>query len=875
MVAELHESPLTPTKYILDGEERDRSLLGGKAASLARLAGSGLPIPDWFVVSPEAFDASLTSEQRTPFEQAQDARSVYAALSDLTLAPAVQQALATALKQLCPADETVAVRSSAAYEDAAQQSFAGQLESYLDVDAESVAVRVVDVWRSGFSERIFAYRAEHGMDTPLTAPAVLIQRMVQADTAGVAFSADPISGRRSVAVVAAVRGYGEGLVSGEKDADSWRVARTGEIVERTIVHESGPVLTDDLVYTVADLARAAESFFGRPQDVEWAIEAGNIFLLQSRAVTALADVADPDGARILWDKSNIIESYGGMTTPLTYSFARRAYAEVYQEFCRVLRVPESTIRANQSVYSNMIGLIRGRIYYNLYSWYRLLALLPGFRANRHFMEQMMGVNESLPEEIVASLEQSSWRQRMADRLYLARTVIGMVFAYWGLDRSIRHFYARLQEALGDERPDLSGLRADELVQYYRNLDGQLLHQWDAPLVNDFFAMIFYGLLRSLANKWCGDEGGTLQNDLLMDEGGMISTEPAERVRAMAELAREADSRAPGLVQTLQEGSSQDVARVLDGADALRAAYESYLAKFGDRCLNELKLESATLHDDPLPLLRAVGQLAERGPDQLTAQPDISLREQAEAQVRTALRGKPVRRAVFSWVLRNARARVRDRENLRFERTRVFGRARQILRALGNRFYAVDVLDEPRDVFYLTLDEILGFVEGTTVSADLSGLAGVREAEFARYAQTPPPASRFETLGMVHQGNLFQPLQTAEVIVPEGDAMTGIGCCPGIVRGRARVVSDPLSARLEPGDIVVAEHTDPSWILILPLAAGLLVERGSLLSHAAIVSRELGIPSVVALTGVTDWVQDGETLEFDGSTGVVRKVDDAG
>ena len=474
------------------------------------------------MVSPSAFDASLTDEQRVSFANARDAVSTQAALCDLTLSAAVQQALDAAIKRLCPAGETVAVRSSAGYEDAAEQSFAGQLESFLEVDPATVATRVVDVWRSGFSERIFAYRAEHGMDTRPTAPAVLVQRMVHADAAGVAFSADPISGRRSVTVVAAVQGYGEGLVSGEKDADSWRVACSGDILERTIVHESGPVLADEQVKAVAELARRAESFFGRPQDVEWAIEAGAVYLLQSRAVTALADVADPDGARILWDNSNIIESYGGMTTPLTYSFARRAYAEVYQEFCRVLRVPESTIRDNQSVYSNMIGLIRGRIYYNLYSWYRLLALLPGFRANRRFMEQMMGVKESLPDEIVASLAQSSWRQRMADRLYLARTVAGMAAAYAGLDKSIRRFYMRLQEALGDERPDLSGLRADELVQYYRNLDGQLLHQWDAPLVNDFFAMIFYGLLRSLAGKWCGDDGGALQNNLLVGEGGMVS-----------------------------------------------------------------------------------------------------------------------------------------------------------------------------------------------------------------------------------------------------------------------------------------------------------------------------------------------------------------
>lgn len=860
--------------YILSGETMDRSLLGGKAAALAQLAGSGLPIPAWFVLSPSAFHASLTVRQRSALAAAHNATDVRAALTDLALGPNVREQLFAAFKRLCPDGGKVAVRSSATYEDAAQHSFAGQLESYLDVTEDSLAGRILDVWRSGFSERILAYRSEHGMDELPAPPAVLVQRMVGADVAGVAFSADPVSGRRSVAVVAAVRGYGEGLVSGEKDADSWRVGLGGEIVERALVHDEHPVLTDDQVRAVAQLARSAAAHFGRAQDVEWAIEAGQLFLLQSRPITALADVADPEAERILWDNSNIIESYGGMTTPLTYSFAQRAYAEVYQQFCRVVRVPEHTIRANQSIFSNMIGLIRGRIYYNLYSWYRLLALLPGFRANRRFMEQMMGVGESLPAEIVASLEQSTWRQRMADRFYLARTAAGLLGAYAGLDRSIRAFYARLHRALGEGRPDLSGRRADELVRYYRELDGQLLHRWDAPLVNDFFAMIFYGLLRSLAVKWCDDEGGTLQNDLIMGEGGMVSAEPADRIRDMAVLAREADTDAPGLVQALCEGSPQEIARVLAGADVLREAYEAYLTKFGDRCLNELKLESPTLYDDPLPLARAVGQLAAYGPSVRAEVADTPARAQAEAQVRSALVGKPLRRAVFFWVLRNARARIRDRENLRFERTRVFGRARHILGELGKRFYAVDALADARDVYYLTLDEVLGFVEGTTASADLSGLVAVRKAEFALFAQMPPPARRFETTGMVHQGNLFQAVETAsagEPIPAGAGSKKGVGSCPGIVRGRARVVSDPLTAQLQPGDIVVAEHTDPSWIMILPLAAGLLVERGSLLSHAAIVSRELGIPSIVSLTAITDWVQDGEMLEFDGSTGVVRKL----
>ena len=166
---------------------------------------------------------------------------------------------------------------------------------------------------------------------------------------------------------------------------------------------------------------------------------------------------------------------------------------------------------------------------------------------------------------------------------------------------------------------------------------------------------------------------------------------------------------------------------------------------------------------------------------------------------------------------------------------------------------------------------IGFVEGTATCTDLRGLASVRKAEFARFRQMAPPAERFTTTGMVHQGNQFQAAQRPSVPQNSGDELRGIGSCPGQVRGRARLVTNPTAAHLEPGDILVAERTDPSWIMIMPAAAGLLVERGSLLSHAAIVSRELGLPSIVSLTGITPWVADGDMVEFDGSTGIVRKV----
>jgi pyruvate,water dikinase len=890
-------------QFVIRGDEADaRGPLGGKARALALLREADLPIPPWVVLRPEALHASLTPPQRQSLDAAdRNGDEVHQLLDRLQPCPAVCQELDAALAELCADGQPVAVRSSVSDEDGAAHSFAGQLDSFLFVNAAGVSDKVAAVWRSGFSERVVAYRREHGLGLVPRAPAVLLQRMVRADAAGVAFGADPVTGRRGVAVVSAVYGLGTALVSGACDADTYHVDRGGQIIQRTIAdkrlaHRPAPgsaegveavpvpeeqarqaALTDAQVVAVADLVRRAGRFFGRPQDIEWALEGDRLYLLQSRPITTLAGVADPDGVLNLWDNSNIAESYNGVTTPLTFSFARRAYEEVYRQFCRILRVPEATLARHDDIFRHMLGLVRGRVYYNLLNWYRLLALLPGFTVNRRFMEQMMGVKEGLPDSIVAELTRATWQDRLRDRFRLIASLAALVRNHFALPGQISRFYQRLEQALGTTRPDLERLRPDELAAYYRDLERQLLTRWDAPLVNDFFAMIFYGLLRKLVENWCGDPSGSLQNDLLCGEGGMISAEPAARVRAMAELARQD----PALVTALCEAPLPAVKRALDRVPSFRAAYEGYLDRFGDRCMEELKLESTTLHDAPLMLLRSVGQMARRGVDpHLTPDPspqrgegrgnEAEQRHRAEARVRKALRLRPGRRLLFGWVLRHARARVRDRENLRFERTRLFGRVRALFVELGRKLHALDLLEQPRDIFYLEVNEALGFIDGTASSTDLKGLVALRRAEFERYRQTEPPADRFETRGIVHQGNPFRGGGDSEE--QTGERRQGLGCCPGVVRGPVRVITDPRQATLNTGDILVAERTDPGWIMLFPSAAGLLVERGSLLSHSAIVARELGIPAIVSVGGVTRWLKDGDWVELDGSKGVVTRID---
>ncbi len=886
---------------------REPETLGGKAKTLMDLRQQGLAIAPGFVIVPAAFTASLSARQSQAWAAAlaqADLRGLQAIAAQVQPSEAVQLELLQILAETFPYGGSFAVRSSARSEDSAAHSFAGQLVSVLAVDAADLQAAIAVVWRSGLSDRLVRYRQQHGLDPRPEIPAVLVQQMLAPQTAGIAFAADPVTGRTDMVVVSATYGLSARLVSGEVEGDTFHIDGSDRIVQRQIVPKTqgdcfvpgtgriesravqaalveAPVLSDREVVAIAQLTRQVSQKLGGPQDIEWAICSGGtdfakaqptLYLLQARPLTTLRAAAPPasppQGRYQLWDNSNIAESYSGVTTPLTFSFARRAYGQVYRQFCRLMGVPAAVIAQQQDTFDHTLGLLQGRFYYNLLNWYRMLALLPGFRTNRQFMEQMMGVKAALPEDLVAELARSSWSARWLDRWRLGRTVLGLLGNYLLLDWRRYRFQRRLQRslALAGGRA-LTELTLEDLAAYYRRLEAQLLPHWDAPIVNDFFAMIFYGLLRRLTARWCEDKAGALAHGLLGGWSGAISAEPARRLQALAAIA----GRDPQFAALLHHGSRSAIQAALPQVPEFHAAYRAYLAEFGDRCLEELKLESPTLVDDPLPLLRAIAVLAHHPPPE----PSADDRRPALLQVRRALRRYPLRRWGLQWVLAQARQRLRDRENLRFERTRVFGRARQVFLECGRRLCAVDALTQAEDIFYLTVDELLSFVSGTAVSTDLKALTALRRAEFAAYRQQPALPDRFATYGPVYLGlraAVGEPLN-----LDSANVRQGLGCGPGLARGVARAITDPKQAlglegtlQLQAGTILVARHTDPGWILLFPAAAGLVIERGSVLSHVAIVARELGIPTVVGLAGAMTWIQDGDWLELDGSTGQVRK-----
>lgn len=878
------------TEWVCSDPKRAEQIaakLGGKAANLARLELLGLAVPPWYAVTTDAFE------------------SFYEAVE---LDPALEQAIERAhAARIGGLDTLVAVRSSAVGEDAAGESFAGLHDSFLFVKGREALLEAIRrVWASAFNERALAYRRARQLPLDRIAIAVIVQEMVEARASGVLFTANPNDGNVHQVVISALWGAGEGLVSAGLDADTWIVDKetlsmTEEIADkrerlvldraagRGLAREEVPVelrgvpsLSREQVEEAAQAGLAIEKHYRRPQDIEFSVDvAGRLWILQARPVTTVEEWGPAAGNRLLWDNSNIIESYSGVTSPMTFSFIRRAYSIVYHCFAEVMGISAPVVRANRDVFDNMLGLFRGQVYYNLHNWYRLVRLFPGFNYNKKFMESMMGVREGLADqdktdEPAPVAPENDLRRYTVELPALLRLVGRSIRNFFRIRRIVGDFEAHFRERYGTwSALDFRRMAPHELAALYRQMEEQLLWEWKAPIINDFFVMIFYGTLKKLCVSWCGDEHGSLQNDLIAGEGGIESTEPTKLLLRLAAQARQN----PELRRLLVETPPDDLARLVPTdprwAD-FAAEIVRYLDLYGFRCINELKLEEPSLRDRPAFLYQILrNYLAMDDPAALDVtameERERKLRADAEARAFAAIRS-PWRRWIFRRVLANARLGVKNRENLRFARTRIYGLLRELLRAIGEDFAAEGLLVTADDIFYLEIDEVWDFIRGRAVTTDLKGLTALRRAEFDAYRREveKTPADRFETFGLPYHRNRYRG-RPQPATVGEDGVLRGIGCCPGVVTGPVKVLRAPSEDARLGGEILVAERTDPGWVPLYPSVSGLLIERGSILSHSAIVAREMGIPTIVGIAGLVSTLETGQVVTMDGAAGTVRPL----
>lgn len=855
-------------------EWAEKTSLGGKATNLFRLKSLGIHVPTWVVIPGEEL-LSILSGNESP----QDYAAVLAFIENFE----IPESFINEIVACFPAVEFFAVRSSATDEDGSNFSFAGQFESYLFVTKTQLAEKIKQVWQSAFSERVFQYRKNNGLDHE-SGIAVIVQEMIPSESAGVAFGINPVNGDRNAKIISAVYGLGEGLVSGELDADNYTVKNgliTMQVAEKLhqIVMDSAnkggtksvevpatqskiPVLTENQIREIEKLLDICQEAYQKPLDIEFAVYKDQVYLLQARPVTGLEKMTDPSGAYILWDNSNIIESYPGVTTPLTFSFISKSYEGAYKLFSRFMGVDAKVIAQNERVFANTLGLINGRVYYNLKTWYHMLAMLPGYSINARFMENMMGVKErfDVPETYRLSKGAAWWSiVKMAAKMY---------GRFLSLPRKRKAFMHLLDETISRfKQIPYAEKNANELMELYLEFEQKLLNEWKAPLLNDFFAMIWFGMLQKRCKKYAISENPNIHNDLLCGSSDIISVQPIHRSIALATLISSSEV-AKELFLSENEANIWKAVKAKSEYGEIREGIERYIDDFGERCIGELKLESVSYTQDPTRFVKVLKSYVQSGitAESTSGKTEEAIRSKAESELNHALRNRFFEKRKLKRTLQKARELVSARENLRYERTRAFGIVREIFSHIGKRFYAEGIIENHRDIFYLTKEEIFAFIEGTAVTQNLKALIVLRKPEFEAYKMQEPPSERFATYGAVYHANDF--FSTGKVEAIEGD-LKGIGCCPGRVRGKVRVILNPDEVSSLDGDILVTSSTDPGWVTLFPSASAIIVERGSLLSHSAIVSREMGKPCIVSVTGLLKTLKTGDEIEMDGSTGEIR------
>jgi phosphohistidine swiveling domain-containing protein len=796
------------------------ALAGNKAATLAVLRRAGFEVPSGVVVPAGAFGAAA---KELP-------AAVRAALQDVS-----------ALVGPGP----WAVRSSGTAEDSEEASFAGQFETVLGVDASGLAEAVLRCWRSGASKRVKTYAGDRGPGSL----AVLIQPMIPAEAAGVAFTTDPVTGRHGT-VIEAVEGLGERLVSGAATPERWTVEEDGSVEAPS----EGTVLDADRARAIADLARRVEAHLGRPQDIEWAIGGGSLWLLQARPITTLPSTGPelipipievPPG---YWERDNFhepvpISPFGRV---LLYEQILKVFPTLFAEFGILLDRAETAFIGGW-MYRQMIPAGapppgRG----------------PQKPPPRWLLWILMRVHPAIRRRIRAAREA------------IAADLPAAVIRRWSAEWRPEH-QQEIARALG---VDLGALSDEELAAQLDHRIEVIGHPAHAVV-----GMAYWILVYELAEACRGLLGWDTAKTLTLLEGlSTISTEPARQLAHLAELARSN----PAIRELLARVDETTPRRLADVDPEFARAFSNYVEATGHRSLRYDVIEP-TLAETPHVLLRLVAdQLeVEFSPDR-AAREALRRRTQAAEEARRLLASHP----------------EADRE--RFERA--LARAREAYPAFEDRvwwtfsvqaallrYVALEIGRRLADRGQLAVDDVF-FLEAPDARAALFDGADRREtARVAKgqrawamanpgpyaYGDPPPGQPPFDLLPpparLVNQGVLWGLAQLfGEPPRVQEERVAGTPASPGRYTGTVRVVmAEDQFGKIRGGDVVVCPVTSPAWSVVFPSMGALVTDGGGILSHPAIIAREHGIPAVVGTGNATDILKDGQTVTVDGTTGVVE------
>jgi phosphoenolpyruvate synthase/pyruvate phosphate dikinase len=866
---------------------------GGKGANLTRLAQAGFPVPPGFIVATTAYNAFVATNElaawildavdSAPPDDSQALETLSAAIHARFAEAHVPPDIASAIDDAYAAlgSPPVAVRSSATAEDLPGVSFAGQQDTYLNVVGEKALLKaVIDCWSSLWTARAISYRARSGFSHADVSLAIVVQEMVDSQTSGVLFTANPLTGRRTETVIEATLGLGEALVSGQVDPDHYLVDETGRVREKTLgikalaIHarEGGgtvaveedaakhQALPDEAILELSQLGQRVADFFGAPQDIEWARVNGHCYLLQSRPITTLYPLPagmEPEPLRAM-ASFGAVQGMLDPMTPIGQDAMRVAFVGAAQLFGRNYTEETQPILrlAGERLWIDITGLVNNRFGRRV-----ALAALP-------FVDPVAA--QALRRVIENGRFSPPGNLRLHTVLQLLRLLAPMAIrAMWALLRPDveRERMDQQIEALvaGFEGRMAPTTDLQKRVRLIRHMGHQVFHYVIPQFVPRFgMGMATLNMLRVLASDLPDGESNVLALTRglphnVTTEMDLALWQTARKIRANPNAAAHFDQiDAKALAAEYMKGQLPEQAQT---------AIAAFLARYGVRGLAEIDLGRPRWREDPTPVMQVLQSYlqidaAERAPDVAfergRAAAQTGIERLASAVRRT--RGGWFKSRLVRWAAHRMRALAGLRESPKFAAVRIFGIMRAALLENGQAFVEKGMLANPDDVCFLYMAELEALAAGQ--QRDWTRLVRERRQTYARerLRRQIPQLLLSDGRAFYESGSGTQQ--------DDASIITGSPVSPGIVEGTVHVVLDPHGTQLAPGEILVCPGTDPSWTPLFLAASGLVMEVGGMMTHGSVVAREYGIPAVVGVHEATRRLHTGQRIRVDGNTGQI-------
>lgn len=864
----------SPLILKLDSPTAILEWVGGKGASLARLAAAGLPVPPGFHVTTQAYRRFIDENHLGPLIVSAAAEAQPDDPSTLDRASAQIQSLMAlgvipsdiaalireAYDRLGAESPPVAVRSSATAEDLPEMSFAGQQETYLNVrGGDQVVEAVKRCWMSLWTARALGYRARHDIPAEDVALAVVVQELVTAEAAGILFTANPVTGARDQMIINAAWGLGEAIVGGHVTPDTLVVNKqTGALESQEIADKEmmtvrlpegtgeEPVPADKRQQSALDahqaaelarLGRQIEELYDQPMDIEWAMRDAQVFILQARPITALPEppvtldwpLPRPKGN--YW-RVSVVELLPDPLSPLFETLGLPAWNQAM----RSLGEPILQAHTRNLFPEQMLITINDYVYYD-YAFtaaqsMRLMWMMPGL------IRYLLPSAQSRWEEARSRYENlvSTWAARelsamsAADLLEGARELVRMAAEY----------YLTVQSGI------LPVAACSEWI--FTAFYNRLIKRKDDPTALTFMLGFDSAPIRAEKSLY----------DLAM------------WARTQPELADYLSRATSDAVAAAYQSSSVPIGDVESWRDFCRR-FTEHLNQFG-HAIYDLDFAKAISADDPAPLLETLKFfLSGQGRSPYERQGEAaSAREKATEALLQRLKGLCLR--WFTRLLRWAQRFNPIREDALADVGLGWPLLRRLLRETGRRLVATQAVAQADDVFSLTLDELEAAVHALDASQpaqDFRGSVADRRARWAREARVTPPVNLPIKGGARFWGIDWSNWMPARSDQPVGNTIKGVGASPGRVSGSARVIHGPGEFnQMQGGDILVAKITTPAWTPLFALASGVVTDVGGLLSHSSIVAREYHIPAVLGTGVATERIRSGQQITVDGDGGIV-------